>query len=300
VVFGKVSTKTIDLSSIAAGIGGGFAINGGSHGDKSGFDKAGVGDVNGDGLADLIVSPPLSDPSEDTHGWGASVVFGKASTKTIDLSSMAAGIGGGFAISGGSHGDKSNYPTTGEGDVNGDGLADLIVSPPLSDPSEDTHGWRAYVLFGKASTKSIDLSAIAAGISNGFAISDQGPGEKNGYNVVNAGDVNSDGLADLIVGPPSLSDWSNWTNGGLIYVVFGKASTASLGFSSDSYSLPAISDGYQLEITGDSADSFTGLHGFWSNAGSGSFEGPFDELNRNSSPGKLFVGGSHKIIGLHG
>jgi hypothetical protein len=157
------------------------------------------------------------------------------------------------------------------------------------------------VVFGKASTKSIDLSAIAAGISDGFAISDKSPGEKNGFNVVNADDVNRDGLADLIVGPPSLSDWSNGTNGGLIYVVFGKASADSnLGFSSDSYSLPPISDGYQLEITGESADSFTGLHGFWSNAGSGSFEGPFDELNRNTSPGKLFVGGSHKIIGLHG
>jgi hypothetical protein len=84
-------------------------------------------------------------------------------------------------------------------------------------------------------------------------------------------------------------------------VVFGKASADSnLGFSSDSYSLPPISDGYQLEITGDSADSFTGLHGFWSNAGSGSFEGPFDELNHNTSPGKLFVGGSHKFIGVHG
>jgi hypothetical protein len=214
---------------------------------------------------------------------------------------MAAGIGGGFAISGGSHGDKSSFNKDGVGDVNGDGLADLIVSPPVSDPSEDMHGWRAYVLFGKASTKSIDLSAIAAGISDGFTISDKGPGEKNGYNVVNAGDVNGDGLADLIVGPPSLSDWPNGTNGGLIYVVFGKASTASnLGFSSDSYNLPAISEGSQLEITGDSADSFTGLHGFWSNPGSGSFEGPFDELNRNTSSGKLFVGGSHKFIGVHG
>jgi len=214
---------------------------------------------------------------------------------------MAAEIGGGFAISGGSHGDKNGYNVAHAGDLNGDGLADLIVSPPLSDPSEDTHGWGAYVVFGKASTKSIDLSAIAAGISDGFAISDKSPGETNGYNVVNADDVNRGGLADLIVGPPSLSDWSNGTNGGLIYVVLGKASADSnLGFSSDSYSLPPISDGYQLEITGVSADSFTGLHGFWSNAGSGSFEGPFDELNRNTSPGKLFVDGSHKIIGLHG
>jgi hypothetical protein len=39
------------------------------------------------------------------------------------------------------------------GDANGDGLADLIVSPPLSDLSEDKDAWRAYVVFGKASTK---------------------------------------------------------------------------------------------------------------------------------------------------
>jgi hypothetical protein len=160
VLFSKASTKSIDFSSIAASISGGFAISGGSTNEQSYYNIAEAGDVDGDGLADLIVSPPLSDPSEDTHGWGAYVVFGKAST--IDLSSMAPGIGGGFAISGGSHGDKSISPVAGEGDVNGAGLADLIVSPPLSDPSEDTHGWGAYVVFGKASTNSSRPSGACA------------------------------------------------------------------------------------------------------------------------------------------
>ena len=97
------------------------------------------GDVNGDGLSDLIASPTLCDSSEDMDARRASVVFGKADT---------------FAISGGSHGDKSNYEVAAVGDVCGDGLSDLIVSPPLRDSSEDMDAWCASVVFGKASTAS--------------------------------------------------------------------------------------------------------------------------------------------------
>ena len=82
------------------------------------------------------------------------MLFGNASTQTINLSSIAAGNGGGFAISGGGHGDKSGHNVTSAGDMNGDGLTDLIVSPPLSDPSEDPDARRDSVVFGKASMAS--------------------------------------------------------------------------------------------------------------------------------------------------
>jgi hypothetical protein len=50
-------------------------------------------------------------------------------------------------------------------------------------------------------TDAIELSAIAAGTStDGFVINGESAGDESGYSVSSAGDVNGDGLDDLIVG----------------------------------------------------------------------------------------------------
>jgi hypothetical protein len=62
-VFGKQNnTDAINLSAIATGTGG-FVINGESEGDYSGWSVSSAGDVNGDGLDDLIVGAYQADPS---------------------------------------------------------------------------------------------------------------------------------------------------------------------------------------------------------------------------------------------
>ena len=67
-------TSPIELSEIETGSGG-FVLNGVSAGDQSGFSVSGAGDVNGDGLDDLIVGAPQDDPT--ANGAGARfVVFG--------------------------------------------------------------------------------------------------------------------------------------------------------------------------------------------------------------------------------
>jgi hypothetical protein len=66
-------------------------------------------------------------------------------------------------------------------------------------------------VFGKKdNTNAIELSDIAAGIG-GFVIIGELAGDYSGYSVSSAGDVNGDGLDDLIVG----------TGSGKSYVVFG-------------------------------------------------------------------------------
>ena len=59
---GQTGTAAIYLGAIAAGSGG-FVINGQGAADLSGRSVASAGDVNGDGLADLIVGAHLSDPT---------------------------------------------------------------------------------------------------------------------------------------------------------------------------------------------------------------------------------------------
>jgi hypothetical protein len=74
-------------------------------------------------------------------------------------------------------------------------LDDLIIS--ATGVNNDTG--RSYVVFGKINSTAINLSSIAAG-TGGFSIN----GEKNDSSVSTAGDVNGDGLDDLIVGASSV------------------------------------------------------------------------------------------------
>lgn len=224
VVFGKAGTTAIDLSAITAGTGG-FAINGEAAGDRAGFSVSAAGDVNGDGLADLIVGAARADP-HGTDSGRAYVVFGKTSTTAVDLSAITGGSGG-FVISGEAAGDFAGNTVSGAGDVNGDGLADLIVGAYFADPNGSNSG-RAYVIFGKASTTAVELSAITSG-TGGFVINGAAGDDDAGRSVSYAGDVNGDGLADLIVGA-WLAD-ANGLNSGRSYVIFGKTNTTAINLS---------------------------------------------------------------------
>ena len=242
VVFGKSGGTTVELSDVEAGTGG-FVINGGSAGDQSGFSVSNAGDINGDGLSDLIVGAPGDDPNGNGSG-AAFVVFGKSSGTAVELSDVEAGTGG-FVINGVSAGDQSGYSVSNAGDVNGDGLEDLIVGAPGDDPNGNGSG-ASYVVFGKSGSTTVELSDIEAG-TGGFVINGFSAGDKSGVSVSNAGDVNGDGLDDLVVAAPwarhSGKDWIGRFITGEHYVVFGKsADTTAVELST----LEADSGGFAM------------------------------------------------------
>ena len=199
----------------------GFRIDGIDASDISGFRVSGAGDVNGDGLADLIVGAMAADPGGDGSAGESFIVFGKAGSETVDLETLGAG---GFRIDGIDAFDYSGRSVSGAGDVNGDGLADLIVGAPNADPGGDISAGESYVVFGKASSEPVDLAALGAG---GFRIDGIDSFDFSGFSVSGAGDVNGDGLADLIVGAYGAARGGD-SLVGESYVVFGKSSSATV------------------------------------------------------------------------
>jgi len=226
VVFGKAGGASVDLGAVALGSGG-FKILGEDQVDVAGFSVSGAGDVNGDGLADLLVGAFQNDNAgSDSNGAGY-VVFGKADGTTIDLDDVAAGTGTvGFKILGETTLDLAGYAVAGAGDVNGDGLADVLVGAWGNDTPSTSNSGASYVVFGKADGAPVDLDAVAIG-TGGFKIQGEANDDRSGYAVSAAGDVNGDGLADLLVGA-----WQNdslgLTDNGAVYLVFGKTDGATI------------------------------------------------------------------------
>ncbi|MEI2578508.1 integrin alpha [Scytonema sp. PRP1] len=227
VVFGKANGTAVNLSTVASGTGG-FVINGQSVGDNSGFSVSDAGDVNGDGLDDLVVSAPFANTSGVNSDVGKSyVVFGKANGTAVNLSTVASGTGG-FVINGQSAGDTSGFSVSNAGDVNGDGLGDLIIGAYGANLNGRATG-KSYVVFGKTSGTAVNLSQVSSG-TGGFVINGEVAGDTSGFSVSGAGDVNGDGLGDLIIGANGASPGSR-TGAGKSYVVFSKTSGTAVNLS---------------------------------------------------------------------
>jgi hypothetical protein len=223
VVFGKADTDQVELADVTQGIGG-FALDGEPPGERSGWSVSGAGDVNGDGLSDVVVGARGPGPNGVYTG-RTYVVFGKSNTDKVELADVGQGSGG-FALVGGG-GESSGYSVSGAGDVNGDGFADVIVGAPYADPNGGSSG-RAYVVFGKTETDAVPLADVRVG-TGGFVLDGEAEWAFSGQSVSGAGDLNGDGLSDMIVGSPYAE--ANGHTSGRAYLVFGKADTEAVSLA---------------------------------------------------------------------
>lgn len=214
VVFGKSTAFASELQLAALNGSDGFKLNGAATLDTTGGVVSLRGDVNGDGISDIVVGARLA------LGFRGStyVVFGKDTgfTSVIDLSLLNGSDG--FRLDGETSGDVNGSGAAVTGDINGDGYDEVISGAPYGNEVSNPTG-RAYVVYGKPSGFSSAIDAAALNGGNGFALNGDAS-STFGRKVAGAGDVNGDGFEDIIVASP----------GGLIdsaFVMFGKASGIS-------------------------------------------------------------------------
>jgi hypothetical protein len=159
----------------------------GRAGDQNGYAVADAGDVNGDGVSDVISGAPGSgsDP-------GRAYVYSGATGRTI------------ARLHGHRAGEEFGAAVAGVGDVNGDGVPDLLVGAPGSG-IEGSPAGRAYVISGRTFRVIRVLSVHHLGDSFGTATD-------------GSADLNGDGVPDLLVGAGDAGP----NRGGAAYVYSGR------------------------------------------------------------------------------
>jgi hypothetical protein len=198
-----------------------------ANGDDAGSSVAGVGDVNGDGFDDVLIGAPYDD-SATTNAGAAYLQLGPV-TGTASL------IMADVVLLGETSADEAGWDVAAAGDVDGDGLADLIIGAPQASGSS----WvgAAYLVLGPATSLS-DLGSADARLL--------GSEGHSGYAVDGGGDVNGDGLADMLIGAPdhTMTGYAE----GAAYLVLGPA-TGDITLASSA----------QAELLGVAQEDYAGI-----------------------------------------
>jgi len=218
VIFGKQGTR--NAINVASGLGSseGFAILGANLIDGIGSRVSGAGDFDGDGIDDIIITAYGS----NGYTGAAYLIYGKdGSSNTFSTIDLTGGLplSQGFKITGayvaGQFGAAVGYV----GDFNGDGRSDIIIAAPKENADEG----KAYVGFGGPRNQllAIDLSS-GLNPSRGISIKRTVSPDNLGYSVNGAGDINGDGIDDIIVGAPGAD-----VSAGRTFVIFGSRNFGS-------------------------------------------------------------------------
>ena len=190
-----------------------LAIVGEDGNGRLGSFVASGGDLTGDGYDDVVMGAPVGGDHDGGAIW---VQSGPLSTSrytaavTVSLEATTSGDGLGTSAS--------------FGDLDGDGVDDLVVGVPYSDLAT-TNAGAAFVMFGPVTGEQTPSDTISwLGVSNN---------EYAGIDVAVVGDLSGDGLDDLVVGASRHT--TDATRQGAAFVVTGPASAG--GSLSDAWAI---------------------------------------------------------------
>jgi hypothetical protein len=188
-------------------------------GDYAGSSVAGAGDVDGDGLADVVV------------GSGASSLGGSYSGAAHVLLGGSLGLSFSNSLSSsdyrilGDPGDGVGVSVAGAGDIDGDARDDLVLGASSADGTGHNQG-RVYVVLGG----SLGITVTITPSSADYIFTGQADDDSAGWSVSGGGDVDADGLDDILVGASGTGPAAYLLLGSSLSG-FGHSSTVDLGLA---------------------------------------------------------------------
>jgi hypothetical protein len=215
IIFGKPTSEAVVSIDLADDFdGAGVMIGGASAGDHLGSSISGAGDVNGDGIRDLLIGCPGCE-SEGRAGSGAAyLVYCAEDMEDIDLAEHTKHPV--IRFHGAAAADLLGTTVSNAADLNGDGLADLVLGAPGAHTELDHDVGCVHVIYGTDAEEvdDTDLADLEAG-SSGYTVCGDTVGAKLGSVVAHAGDVNQDGIDDMLL--------STADHDGSLYILYGDA-----------------------------------------------------------------------------
>ncbi len=173
-----------------------YTLVGEANGDNFGWIARSIGDVNGDGREDVVITAPYNDAGGVNAGRG--YVYSGASGQLL------------YMVTGDTPNGELGLSVDPVGDINGDGISDIAFGAPFA----STAAAPGYVLVVSGSNGATLFRFGTSAIT--FA----------GYSVGEAGDLTADGVRDVLVGVPGRSP-AGVPGGGSVFVVSGATGTVA-------------------------------------------------------------------------
>jgi len=254
-------------------------------GSQFGYAAGTAGDVNGDGVSDIIVGAPYY--SNELTNEGAAFIYFGSINYGLSLTGNTRPTGTFANADWSSEGNNANalfgFAVAAAGDVNGDDVSDIIVGAPNYTDAYAEEG-RVFIFHGadqtgpsQSANRSMDSNQANSHL---------------GYSVSTAGDVNGDGYSDVVIGVPDYdygqpNEGMAWVYhgsgtglGGLIWYDDNNIADASFGISVSTAG-DVDGDGYSDVIVGASGSSSVYVYfgsssglvstGFWNRSGDTSY-----------------------------
>ncbi len=188
-----------------------------------GFSTAVLGDLTGDAIADFVIGAPAQ------SGSGRAYIFSGQDGSLVQVLSPPAPPGR----------DTFGWSVAGADDLNNDGTPDILIGAPYTNVDPHRILGRVHAISGR------DLSLL-------YTIDAPEPqaGSVFGWHIASGGDINKDGIADILVGAPYKDVQSNRAQGEA-YVFSGTNGSLLLSLHDPGLNNAYASFGYRVAWTSD-------------------------------------------------